>query len=101
MPDTGPGAMLHNLISACGFKPTKGCGCASFARKLSDNGWLWCLAHQQEIVDWLCAQAKKAGVALSSETVTGAWRRSRNTTRRFLERTTSQMPLSARPAWDV
>jgi hypothetical protein len=72
MPDSGPGGLLHNLIVACGFRPTKHCGCARFARQMNEWGWTGCLTtHRQEIVDWLCAKAHAAGVPLAADTVTG------------------------------
>lgn len=63
----GPGRVVGAVLKRLGFTCTG--GCRWFAEKMNRWGWLGCYRNRAEIVDWFCAQARRAGIEVSREDV--------------------------------
>jgi len=66
-----PGNLVSMILKQMGYKSTGNCGCNSFRNKMNDWGWLGCLKHKQEIVEWFSKKAKESNVELDSNTLWG------------------------------
>ena len=63
--DSGPGSAIKMIISALGIPATSGCGCERFCRKMNAWGWVGCVKHRREIIQWFGAKAKESSIDIS------------------------------------
>ncbi|GIW60050.1 MAG: hypothetical protein KatS3mg087_1116 [Patescibacteria group bacterium] len=50
---SGPGTVLHNLLAALGFEPSKDCSCWQYIHIMNVRGVEWCELNLETIVDWI------------------------------------------------
>lgn len=60
---SGPGAELAAILASLGITSEKGCGCAQKAAQMNALGIEGCIAHRDEIADWLREQLQRLGWA--------------------------------------
>jgi hypothetical protein len=61
----GPGTELKQLLAFFWIKGEDGCGCASKAKEMDDNGPEWCRENIQTIEGWMREAAEKRKLPFS------------------------------------
>ena len=59
-----PGDAVKTVLKKLGYSATGGCGCGCMRKKMNDWGWLGCLRHRQEILNWFTQQARQQGISV-------------------------------------
>lgn len=71
---TTPGAFAEWLIHQIGFEMSPTCACRAKRNEMDRNGWVWCVRHSAEIIDWFVGQAKAHKVKLSRDDAVGLFK---------------------------
>lgn len=62
----GPGDAVKMVLGELGIKPAKHCGCNAKAAEMNQWGWVGCLRHRKELIEWFAAKAKEQGITVDA-----------------------------------
>ncbi len=77
---TGPGELVSRILGLFGFQSTcdgvicpngsklEKCGCCAMKSRMNELGYIGCLRHRRELVEWFVAKARECGVEIGGPT---------------------------------
>jgi hypothetical protein len=66
-----PGNIVAIMLEKMGYEKGIDCGCAEFREKMNQWGWLGCIWHRREIVDWFQAKSAEVGIVIDRDGIWG------------------------------